>query len=150
MIPPDKGSLEEKERQLLQSYVPTGKGQTTYSAEDANALINQIYTARGLVPTVAHEEGTNVWQITNTRKVNEPIVYEDEAYAPAASGPTKAVGESTIQVPPAARDMAAATDPYYDSSAPSGRTRTGKWNFQEWTPGLERMFAPTEPRQNWY
>jgi hypothetical protein len=151
MIPPDKGTLEMQERQLLQTYVPTGKGQTTYSAEDANTLIKQIYTAKGLVPTVAHKEGTNIWQITNTRKINEPIVYEDDvAYAPAATGPNQAVGESTIQVPPAATDMAAATDPFYDSSAPSGKTRAGKWDFQQWTPGLERMFAPTEPRQNWY
>jgi len=150
MAPPDKASLEEKERQILQSYVPTGKGQTTYSAEDANTLINKIYTAKGLVPTVTHTDGTNVWQITSTRKVNEPIVYEDEVYAPAATGPNRAVGESTIQVPPAATDMAAAVDPYFDSTAPSGKTRAGKWNFQEWTPGLERMFAPTEPRQKWY
>ena len=147
MIPPDTASIEAKERQILQSYVPKNKGATTYSVEDANTLIKSIYDTKGLIPTVAHKEGTNVWQITNTLKKNAPIVYEDETYAPATNEPNKGLGEATINVPSAATDMAASVDKFYDTN---GRTRTGKWDYQEWTPGLERMFAPTEPRKNWY
>jgi hypothetical protein len=51
--------------------------------------------------------------------------------------------------PGAAADMAASKDPYYDSTAPGG-SRRDRWNYQAWTPGLERMFAPDEPRADWY
>jgi hypothetical protein len=61
-----------------------------------------------------------------------------------------AAGEQRISVPPTAYDTAAARDPFYDPAAPSGGSRQGKWNYQSWTPGLERMFAPTNAKENWY
>ena len=27
--------------------------------------------------------------------------------------------------------------------------KTGKWDYQAWTPGLDRMFAPTNPTKDW-
>lgn len=75
------------------------------------------------------------------------ILYEDEE-APASMGPVQHSGEATIEVPPTVYDTAAARDPYYDMSNP-GKTRMGKWDYQAWTPGLERMFAPTNPTEKW-
>jgi len=60
----------------------------------------------------------------------------------------RGAGEARIVVPPSAYDTAAAKDPFYDTTN-SGKTRLGKWDYQAWTPGLERMFAPTNETQHW-
>jgi hypothetical protein len=150
MAPPDTNASEMRERETLQTYVPKRLSkEITYDVQDADDLIRKIYDQKGLVPTVAHEKGTNVYEIVGVRRKDEKIVYEGEE-APASTGPVRTAGESTIRVPSAAADMAASKDPYYDTTPGASKTRMGKWDFQAWTPGLERMFAPTEPKQNWY
>jgi hypothetical protein len=149
MIPPDTESSEMEERKLLQSYkAPTAKDLGSYDAnEDPEKLINRLYDVKGLIPIVAHKEGTNVYEIIGVRKKNEKIVYEDEE-APASAGPVQGAGEANIQVPPTAYDTAAAKDPYYDMNG-GGKSRLGKWDYQAWTPGLERVFAPTNDKAKW-
>ena len=149
MIPPDTLSTELEERKILQSYVPPStKELGSYNPDEApEDLIERIYDVKGLIPTVAHTPGTNVYEITGVRRKDEKVMYEDEE-APAALGAVRGAGEANITVPPAAYDTAAAKDPFYDTSNP-GKTRLGKWDYQTWTPGLERMFAPTNEARNW-
>jgi hypothetical protein len=150
MVPPDSETTEMEERKVLQSYkAPTAKELGSYNPdEDPEALIKRLYDTKGLIPTVAHKEGTNVYEVIGVRRKDEKVVYEDEE-APASSIPNRNAGEARISVPPTAYDTAAARDPYYDMNAPSGKTRIGKWDYQSWTPGLERMFAPTDSTQSW-
>lgn len=151
MVPPDVDSVEMEERKLLQTYKPPSPEQiASYSldAESPEKLIAQLYDKKGLVPTVAHKEGTNVYEITGVRRKDEKIVFEDEE-APASVAPVQAAGEARISVPAAAIDTAAARDPFYDTTN-GGKARLGKWDYQAWTPGLERMFAPTNDTQAWY
>ena len=150
MVPPDTEGTEMEERKLLQAYkAPTAEKLSTYSAdEDPDALIKRIYDVKGLVPTVAHKEGTNVYEVIGVRRKDEKILYEDEE-APASRAPVQRAGEAKIMVPASAYDTAAAADPYYDTTAAGGKARAGKWDYQAWTPGLERMFAPTNATQAW-
>jgi len=149
VAPPDTDSMEMREREMLQTYAPRKQEDemASYDGKDVEKLIERIYDKKGLVPTVAHKKDTNVYEIVGVRRKDEKVMYEDEE-APAATGPVQRAGEATITVPGAASDMAASMDPYYNT-APA-RTRAGKWDYQAWTPGLERMFAPTEPKKNWY
>lgn len=149
MIPPDTVTTEMEERKILQTYkAPTTADLGSYNPdEDPEKMIYRIYDVKGLIPTIAHKPDTNVYEITGVRKKDEKILYEDEE-APASMGPVQHSGEATIEVPPTVYDTAAARDPYYDMSNP-GKTRMGKWDYQAWTPGLERMFAPTNPTEKW-
>jgi hypothetical protein len=150
MIPPDTEGTEMEERKLLQAYkAPTAEKLSTYSAdEDPDALIKRIYDVKGLIPTVAHKEGTNVYEVIGVRRKDEKILYEDEE-APASRSPVQRAGEAKIMVPASAYDTAVAADPYYDTTAAGGKARAGKWDYQAWTPGLERMFAPTNATEAW-
>lgn len=153
MVPPDTLSVEMEERKILQTYqAPTAKDLISYdpdeAAKDPEGLIRKLYDQKGLVPTVAHQEGTNVWEITGVRRKDEKIVYEDEE-APASVRPVEGAGEARISVPAAAADVSAAHDPFYEPGQ-SGASRAGRWDYQSFTPGLERMFAPTNPTQDWY
>jgi hypothetical protein len=146
--PPDTGAMEAEERKLLQTYTPKKAGDlTTYDVDDAMALIRKIYGAKGEIPQVIKKDN-NVYEVVGTRRKDEKIVYEEtDDAAEASEDPSTESGENTINVPQAATDMNTSLDPFYESS---GSTRNSKWNFRQWTPGLERMFAPTEPREKWY
>lgn len=148
MTPPDTLADERKEREILQTYTPKDpQSLTTYNAADAKELIEKIYDAKGLVAEY-RESGANQFTIIGTRKKDEKIVYEDDpAVAPASSGAVATAGEGTIIVPAVAAEVQGGLDPFY---TPSTKTRDGKWDYTSWTPGLERMFAPTEPQTNWY
>ena len=153
MIPPDSESVEMEERKVLQSYkAPTTAELGSYDVDDPpEKLIHKLYEKKGLIPTIAHKEGTNVYEVVGVRRKDEKILYEDEE-APAAVGPVRPAGEATIVVPPTAYDTAALKDPFYDATSPgavSGKTRTGKWDYNSWTPGLERVFAPTGETSQW-
>jgi hypothetical protein len=152
-IPPDTTSVEMEERKLLQTYQsPSAQDLLKYDPENQTPeqLIKDIYDVRGLVPTVAHKEGTNVYEIIGVRRKDEKVVYDDEE-APAGAEPVAAAGEMTVAPPQAASDMAASTDPYYDKAGAGAQgSRMDRWNYRAWTPNLERMFAPTEATDKWY
>ena len=146
LTPPDTTIQEMEERKILQTYVPKDTGSlTTYNLEDAQTLINKIYSAKGLVPEVRRKDN-NIFEIVGTRRKDEKVVYEDEEAA-ASKEPVANAGEATITVPPVAADVAAGLDPFF---TPSESTRMNRWDYQRFTPGLERMFAPTYPTADWY
>lgn len=145
LVPPDTTQQEVEERKILQTYKPKASGDlSTYNVEDAQELIRKIYDAKGLIPTVKHKEN-NVYEIIGTRRKDEKIVYEDEEAA-AQKAPQQAAGEGLITVPVTAMDTAAGLDPFYSTSPGS---HINRWDYQKFTPGLERMFAPSKPLQNW-
>ena len=144
--PPDTAAIESEERKLLQTYKPKQAGElTTYNIDSAEELIRKIYDSKGEIPQVLKKDN-NVYEIVGTRKKDEKIVYE-ETDDTAAAAVTSIQGENVIQPPQAAEDKSSALDPFYETG---GSSRKGRWNYREWTPGLERMFAPTESRTNWY
>lgn len=143
MAPPDQ------EQEILNTYVPKDpQSLTTYSADDAKTLIEKIYTAKGLKATYK-QTGDNQFQIISTTPLDKVITYEDDPAAPleapTSKGPVAAAGEETIVVPEI--HPTGGLDPFY---TPGEQTRDGRWNYTQFTPGLERMFAPTEPMSKWY
>lgn len=159
MTPPDSLENEMKEREILATYVPKKPNElTTYDAADAKELIHRIYDAKGLIPDYK-QTGKNVFTIVGTRRKDEKIVYEDEE-AQATVGPNASAGESLpvqesgttmgeaqVIVPAVSSEIQAGLDPFFTAGS---KTRDGRWDYTRWTPGLERMFAPTEAQTNWY
>jgi hypothetical protein len=146
MSPPDLSAVEREERKILQTYKPSfPPSATTYDPRDAGRLIKELYDAKGLIPQVKHKEGSNVYEIVGTRKKNEKVHYEDDD-VPVSKNPIAAAGEGTIQVPYAVNDI---TTPSKDNFYDSNSGKKNPWDYTSWTPGLERMFAPTEPRTEW-
>jgi hypothetical protein len=147
LTPPDTIAIEKQERKILATYQPKGAGDlTTYDLDDAEQLIANIYKPKGLVPEVVRKEG-NVFEVVRTRSVKNDIQYEDDLPdAPASSQPNVAAGEANIEVPPVALETAASRDPFYE---PTTSTRADRTDYMKWTPGLERMFAPTHTMASW-
>jgi hypothetical protein len=149
MAPPDQEAQERREQEILNTYVPKDpQSLTTYSADDAQVLIEKIYTAKGLKATYK-QTGDNQFQVISTTPLDKVITYEDDPAAPleapTSEGPVAAAGEETIVVPEI--HPTGGLDPFF---TPGEQTRDGRWNYTQFTPGLERMFAPTEPMSKWY
>jgi len=150
MKPPDTLAMEQEERKIIQTYQPKHVGDlTTYNVEDAMELIRKIYDKKGEIPQVI-KKNDNVYEIIGTRKKDAKVVYEEmDGDAPATADPSSVAGENVTIVPQAAVDKNSAIDPFYEPD-PNSNTRTGRWSYRQWTPGLERMFAPTESRADWH
>lgn len=146
-VPPDTLAMEKEERRILQTYAPQkADSLTTYDIDDAQTLIEKIYQPKGLIPTVVRKEN-NVFEVVSTRSKKDKIEYEDALPdAPASNNSVRAAGEATIYVPPVATETAAGRDPFYE---PTTSTRADRSDYTKWTPGLERMFAPTYPTTDW-
>jgi len=147
LTPPDTLEMEKKEREILATYAPkNAKNLTTYDIDDAQKLIENIYAPKGLMPSVVRKEG-NVFEVVSTRQINGKVEYEDDLPdAPASKQPIQSAGEATINVPAVATETAAGLDPFYE---PTTATRSNRTDYMRWTPGLERMFAPTYPKADW-
>jgi len=150
LLPPDTLKMEQEERKILQTYQPKHAGDlTTYNVDDAMELIKRIYEKKGEIPQVIKKKD-NVYEVIGTRKKNEKIVYEEtDGDAPMSEDPVTETGENTVTVPQAAVDKNSALDPFYESNT-GKNSHSGRWSYRQWTPGLERMFAPTESKADWH
>jgi hypothetical protein len=140
--PPDTIQMEKEEREILSTYHPKKANcMTTYDVDDAQVLMDKIYKPKGLIPDVVRKEG-NVFEVVRTRNIKNKIEYEDDL----PDAPIQSAREANIIVPPIATEMAASRDPFYE---PRINTRSSRTDYTRWTPGLERMYAPTYPTLDW-
>jgi hypothetical protein len=139
---PDMTSMDEEEMKILQTYVPeSSKGLLQYSIDDVKTLLEKVYTKKGLIPVIEKsKQGQNVWEVTEVKEKDPHIVWEDDT-----RDIMKQRGEGVIDVPYTVSDISSGLDPYFQAR---NGVRDRKYN--EFTPGLERMFAPTYPIKEWY
>jgi hypothetical protein len=150
LTPPDTEAIEREEKEILATYRPRKAGSmTTYDTYDAQKILEQIYVPKGIQPVVKRKEG-NVFEVVSTRSLKNEVQYEDDLPdAPVRQGgaqPSVGAGEATIEVPPTALEVAAGRDPFYE---PTTSTRSSRSDYMRWTPGMQRMFAPTYPTTDW-
>ena len=149
MKPPNTEAMDEEEKKILQTYKPEcSKGLLEYSIDDVKGLVDKIYCKKGLIPVIEKsKQGENIYEITELKEKDPHIVWEDELEKQTVRDRQRQRGEEVIEVPYTASDVAAGLDPFFQ---PRNSTRDGKFDYYQWTPGLERMFAPTYPIKAWY
>lgn len=149
MTPPDTAAMEAEERKILQTYKPEcSKGLLQYSVDDVKALVDKIYAKKDEIPVIEKsKQAENVWEITEVKEKHPHIVWEDDLERETERQKMNKRGEEVIEVPYTASDVAAGLDPFFQARNP---VRDGRYDYYQWTPGLERMFAPTFPIKAWY
>ncbi len=149
MTPPDTTAMDDEEKKILQTYKPEcSKGLLQYSVDDVRTLVDKIYDKRGLIPVIEKsKQAENTWEITELKEKHPHIVWEDDLERQTERQRMDARREEMIEVPYTTSDIAAGIDPFFQARNP---TRDGKYDYYKWTPGLERMFAPTYPIKEWY
>jgi hypothetical protein len=146
---PDTLAMEEEEKKILQTYAPEkSKGLLQYSVDDVRELVDRIYNKKGLIPVIEKSnQAPNTWEIVEVKEKDPHIVWEDDIQRETERQKMEKRGEEVIEVPYTATDVAAGLDPFFQAR---NSVRDGKNDYYQWTPGLERMFAPTYPIKAWY
>ena len=146
---PDTYEIDEEERKILQTYQPeSSKGLLQYSVDDVKGLLHKLYDKKGMIPVIKKsKQGENIWEIVEVKEKNPKIVWEDEVAQNAEREIMEQRGEEVIEVPYTASDLSAGLDPFFQKR---NSVRDGKFDYTAWTPGLERMFAPTYPLKSWF
>ena len=147
MVPMDTETQEEEEKKILQMYQPkSSKELLHYSVDDVQQLMDRVYNKRGLIPVIhKSKQGENMWEITEVKEKDPTIVWEDDVQTDREMQTQR--GEQNIEVPITASDLSSGLDPFFTERS---STRHGKNDYTQWTPGLERMFAPTHPVKAWF
>jgi hypothetical protein len=152
LLPPDVEAEKMREKQILASYRPTDITKHTIDSktEQVAKLVNQMYSEDPNWIPVVEKQSDNNYAVTELLPKPREEKYEDNSAQRLSlleeSG--KIIPPPTLRIEDRLRD-----DPYFDKSGLADRDNDRLWNyndFRKWTPGLERMFAPTADNKEWY
>ena len=150
--PPDVEAARMREQKILAAYRPTdiSKHIVDNETEAVANLVTKVYAEDKAWEPVVTKVGENQWAVTELRPKPRKEQYEAEATQELSM--MEAQG---LVIPPPVVDIndRIRGDPYFDKSGVGDRDNNRLWNykdFNKWTPGLERMFAPTADNKAWY
>jgi len=150
--PPDVEAARMREQKILAAYRPTdiSKHIVDNETEAVANLVTKVYAEDKAWEPVVTKVGENQWEVTELRPKPRKEQYESEATQELSMMEAKG-----LVIPPPVVDISDRIrgDPYFDKSGLGDRDNNRLWNYKDfntWTPGLERMFAPTADNKAWY
>ena len=152
ILPPDEEAARLREQKILSSYQPTDLTVHTVDKESEAVakLVGQMYAGDKNWEPVLSKTGENKWEVTELRPKPRKETYEDAQAVTIAMAEEKGFVRAAPSVDIVNRMQ---DDPYFDKSGVVDKANDRFWNYKEfnkWTPGLERMFAPTVETKEWY
>ena len=148
---PDMDAVKAREEKLLSAYKPSDI--STHTVDNEMKTVAQIVNAaykndKNWEPVVTRISDFQ-WEVTELRPKARIEKYEDEKTKNLALAEERgeALPPPSISIDDRNRD-----DPYFDKSGVGDRNNNKYWkyeDFRQWTPGLERMFAPTMTTKDW-
>lgn len=152
LLPPDEDAAKMREQKILSNYRPTELTKHTIDnrTEAVARLVNEMYKSDPKFEPVVTQVDQNKWEVTELRPRPQKESYQD------AQALTLATAKQTgLTIPPPSVDISSrlSDDPYFDKSGVGDVANNRFWDykdFNKWTPGLERMFAPTLDNREWY
>lgn len=152
ILPPDEEATKQREARILASYRPTDltEHKVDRETESVAKLVNQIYAGDKHWQPVVSRTGENKWEVTELIPKARKETWEDAQAVSVALATEKGLVTPKPEVNIMNRLQ---DDPYFDKSGVADNANNRFWNykdFNKWTPGLERMFAPTMDERKWY
>ena len=152
ITPPDVEAARLREQKLLATYKPTDITKHVIDNE-TEAVANLVMKAYENDPNwepVVTKVDENKWEVTELRPKPRKEKYADDKTTAAAmmEADKLAMPRPELQIDDRIRG-----DPYFDKTGVVDNDNKRFWNyndFRKWTPGLERMFAPTADEKAWY
>ncbi len=160
--PPDEDARAAREAKILSAYQPTDI--TTHVVDDeyervAKVVAQQYSTDPDWEPVV-EKRGPHQYAVTELRprhKANkageEEVVWEGEGTTSLAQAKQQGLLEGGEVKPNSMSIQDNLADPFFAKTGVVDHSNDTFWkysDFNKWTPGLERMFAPTDPTNQWH
>jgi hypothetical protein len=151
VLPPDQVALKEREKALLAAYRPTDVSKHAVDSETERVakLVGDVYANDPNWEPVITKTGENQWAVTELRPKARKEKWEEENTINSAL----TEGSLDPKVKMEILDKMNTSDPYFDKRGVVDRDNGRVWkyeDFNKWTPGLERMFAPTKDIKEWF
>ena len=148
--PPDIDGKEMAEKKALEPFKSENAVHLIeHNIDDVAEMVKKMYADDPNWEPVVEKTGDNEYRVTELRPRLKTEKFEDD----------KKGGEKTIaQAKDEGKITAAVTveggnsDPFFDKNGVVDHGNNRYWeytDFKKWTPGLERMFAPTLDQTNW-
>lgn len=151
VFPPDEEALKMREKAILAAYRPTepGKHVIDNETEQVAKLVHDVYANDPNWEPVVEKTGPNSWAVKELRpKARKEQWASETPSVTEARSQGLITPQADIQIYDRQMD-----DPYFDKRGVVDVDNDKFWNYREfnkWTPGLERMFAPTNDVKEWY
>ena len=157
LMPPDKEAEYLREQKILAAYKPTdiSKHSVDSETEQVAKLVNKMYeNDKNWAPVVTKtDEGQ--YAVTELRPKSRREAWEDAQTVTIAT--TMGMNNNKNGLEPTATleiNDRIHNDPFFDKGGimpEDAKKRVWDYSqFKEWTPDLERMFAPTARNKAWY
>ena len=155
MAPQDLQELDEREKAILQQYSPKKtEDLLEHDTDDVQVLVKKLYESDPDWEPVVEKVKKGEFEVTQLvpRRKKEDDQYEDEEKIPSIA---EAREMGHITSPPKIQpriEVSGMQDPYFDKTGVidyEGDRFYRYDHFAKWTPGLERMFAPTFDQNDW-
>jgi len=151
IVSPAEEAAKLREQTILAQYQPTDVSTHIIDSDTAAVakLVHDEYANDPNWEPVVARTDENKWEVRELRPKTRKEKWED------AKTVTLAAAEASQQViPPPSLQISdrLADDPYFDKSGVGDQSNDRFWkysDFNKWTPGLERMFAPTFSQEQW-
>jgi len=145
--PPDLDAKETAEKAALEPFKShEAVHLIEHNVDDVADMVKKMYDDDPEWEPVIEKIGDNEFRVSELRPRLKKEQFEDDAPKTIE----KAKDEGTISA--AVTVEGGNKDPYFDKNGVIDYGNNRYWeytDFKKWTPGLERMFAPTLDQNNW-
>ena len=153
LFPPNTDEREQNERKILNTYKPPQVAKNEEEAETSmiGRLVKKLFASDPDYEPVVEKSGPNKWDITEL--IPKP---KKETWADADQGTSIDSAVRSGWIPPQASMQIfdhQVQDPAFYRAGVADQDNGRFWNykdFNKFTPGLERMFAPSLSQRDWY
>ena len=154
MAPQDLQDIDEREQAILQQYSPKKTEELTeHDTDDVQVLVKKLYESDADWDPVVEKVKGGEFQVTKLipKRKKEDAQFADEQVPSVAYALENGMATGRPKIEPK-MEVSGMQDPYFDKTGVldyEGDRFYRYDNFAKWTPGLERMFAPTLDQNDW-
>jgi len=149
ILPPDNDALEMKEKHSLEPVKEaTAENLIQHESDDIAEMVKKMYENDPNWEPVVERVGENEYRVSELRPKPKKEHYVDPRNDELSIERAKAGGLISAEVEVEGNSV----DPYFDKKGVLDYSNDRFFeysDFRKWTPGLERMFAPTLDTTNW-
>ena len=147
VVPPDEDAAAIREKASLKAYeAAPATALMEHNVEDVAVMVKKMYAEDPNWEPVVEKVGDNEYRVSELRPKARKEKYEENQDMTIERAKEGGLIQAQVDV------EGGRQDPYFDKQGVLDYSNDRFWeykDFKKWTPGLERMFAPTLDTTNW-
>ena len=147
VVPPDEDAASIREKASLKAYeAAPATALMEHNVEDVAVMVKKMYAEDPNWEPVVEKVGDNEYRVSELRPKARKEKYEENQDMTIERAKEGGLIQAQVDV------EGGRQDPYFDKQGVLDYSNDRFWeykDFKKWTPGLERMFAPTLDTTNW-